>query len=343
MPTEHDTYLDVASRKLAVICDSLHIDPERRRGVEQVIGTCLRSWADVPVGRSPSVLSDITDDHTPFEFSLTFRAGMTNLRFLVEPRPPTPKIDARWHAGIRLLERLQREYGIDLARFRQIEDIFHPTDQWARFAMWHAANLGTSAAFKVYVNPAARTGERASDVVDHALERLGFGGAWASVPALRPGLDEVKYFSLDLAEGPAARVKVYFSHRDVDADVLETMLSRGPGYQPGTAARFCRVLSNGRKCFDRLPVQTCYSFVGGNTPDDVAVHFPVRAYVDHDGDAVDRVSQLIAEPVRERYRQLMVAFVGDCPTTVQGVQTYASFWSRRPEDVTVYLSPKLFG
>jgi hypothetical protein len=340
-PSVSNTHIEHAARRLKVISKALAIEPERQETAARIVRTCMQSWGPTAVGDSPTVLSDITDDHTPFEFSLGFRPDSIDLRFLVEARPATPKIEARWEAGLALLESLRREHGCDIHRFRAVADLFAPADQWARFSMWHAVNIGKKARFKIYLNPAANGTHSASPTVRAALRRLGLADAWSAIPQLRSGLDEVKYFSLDLVDDARARVKVYFSHRNVDVDFLEMMLARAPGYVPGTAESFCRKLSGGRFSFDALPVQTCYSFVGAAV-DDVALHFPVRSYARHDGEALERVSGFLNEPHRSQYRELLTALTGD-PSRRRGVQTYASLWAgRQPRELTVYLSPQLY-
>lgn len=336
-----DNYTDLASRRLQDICLAFDVDPEREANARSTLGTLMRSWYHSPIGDHPTVLSDISDDHTPFEFSLGFRNDGVDLRFLVEAQPATPQIESRWEAGRALLEALQKNHDCCIDRFLKVEDLFRPTDQWARFAMWHAVNIGKKTSFKVYLNPAASGAHNASRTVRAALYQLDIGDAAGHVPQLLHGRDEVKYFSLDLTKDLAARVKVYFSHRNVDAGFLEMMLSPAPGYVSGTAEEFCRKLSDGRFIFDGLPIQTCYSFNAINASvSDVALHFPVRSYAHDDGEALERISTLLNEPHREQYRSLVQKFSGDMSQS--GVQTYASIWAGRRRELTVYLSPQIF-
>ncbi|MEI8258009.1 MAG: hypothetical protein WCJ30_20220, partial [Deltaproteobacteria bacterium] len=55
--------------------------------------------------------------------------------------------------------------------------------------------------------------------------------------------DRLIYFSLDLVDTPAARVKVYIAHVDGGADDLELVLSLSPHHEAGDAARLCRALA----------------------------------------------------------------------------------------------------
>jgi hypothetical protein len=335
------SYFEHMAGRLDLICRAFAIEPDRQQVAERILGTCMQSWNRSSIGRSPPLLSDITDDHSPFEYSLAFRPDGVDIRFLVEPQPATPKIESRWDAGMALVESIQREHACHLSRFHEVADLFQPSDHWARFALWVAVSIGANALFKIYLNPAGNGAHNASRTVRAALRRLGLEQAWSSVPELRRGLDEVKYFSLDLVDDARARVKVYFSHRNVDVDFLEMMLSRAPGYVPGSAEAFCRKLSGGKFNFDGLPVQTCYSFIGSPAVEDVALHFPVRSYARDDGEALGRVSSLLGEPRRTQYRDLVRALTGD-PSRRGGAQTYASLWSGQPREVTIYLSPQLY-
>lgn len=338
-----NSFLELAEQKLATLTHALAVDGQRREHLFHVLDNCLSSWGRSAIGSHPLVLSDITDDHTPFEFSVAFRgAGAIDVRLLLEAQPVTPRIRSRWEAGHQLTESLAKTYGFSLDRFRLVEDVFSPTDEWARFAIWLAANVGQKTSFKIYLNPAAHGAHRATATVREALERLDMSEAWSAVPQLRRGFDEVKYFSLDLDGSADARVKVYFSHRNVGADTIEHMLSHAPGYRAGTATAFCSDLASGRTFFEALPLQTCFSFVGGRI-DDVALHFPVRSYAENDAVALARIAALLPESDRERYASILRSFAGRDLAACSGMQTYASFWAKRGCDrVTTYLSPQLY-
>src|SRR6185436_18374296 len=120
------TYFTHAVGRLQAISEAFSIDPARQEISGRILRTCMESWNFTPVGATPKVLSDITDDHTPFEFSLSFRPNLVDVRFLVEAQPEAPTIGSRWKAGIELLESLERDFGCDISLFRELEDLFEP-------------------------------------------------------------------------------------------------------------------------------------------------------------------------------------------------------------------------
>jgi len=342
--TTRRTYLELAGHKMAPICDAfLPIGVQRHR-LSSILWLMMSPWGDRPLGSRPRILSDITDDHTPFEFSIAFREHGPEFRMLVESLPLDPLAASRWNAGLVLNRKLERQFGCSTRRFRVIQDLFRPADDWAKFAMWHAVNVGPTDTFKIYLNPGARGRGAAAGVVEEALRRLEMGNVLASLPPVRPGRDEVRYFSLDLAEDDSARVKVYYCHEGSDVDDVERLLRRSPHHVYGEAARFCRALGGERARYDRLPLQTCYSFVQGeSTPSTVTLHFPVRAYVPNDQEAMDRIAGVLAEAQRSAYTRMVKGYIGQAPEASTGAQTYLSYHRTASSYcTTVYLSPNAY-
>lgn len=338
------TYLELAGQKMASICDAFTVDSAQRQRLMSMLWVMGSPWGDRQIGDRPRILSDITDDHTPFEFSLAFNDHRPEFRMLLEALPSDPLIQSRWEAGLELSKRLERQYGCDLGRFRAIEDLFRPTDEWARFAMWHAVNLGDKPTFKTYLNPNAHGPERATALVQAALQRLGVPQIFDGLPELRAGRDQIRYFSLDLSDEADARIKIYLTHHNSTIADLEQLVGFSRHHVSGEAAEFCRAASGGATRYDGLPVQTCYAFVGDElVPDTVTLHFPVRAYAKNDQVAMERIAALIPSSCRAPYARMMSHFVNHDLTASTGAQTYVSY--RRADEhqrVTVYISPNAY-
>ncbi|MEO0606059.1 MAG: tryptophan dimethylallyltransferase family protein, partial [Myxococcota bacterium] len=81
-------------------------------------------WAHRSLAERPAWASDITDDHTPFEFSIAMTGGRVELRVLAEAGPfhPTGAVES-WQAGMRLHDRIRGEAGVDLERFEAVADL----------------------------------------------------------------------------------------------------------------------------------------------------------------------------------------------------------------------------
>lgn len=313
----------------------------------------LSPWGARPIATSPQWLSDVADDHSPFEFSVAVGGAEPELRILVEAQGATPTVQASWEAGWALSERLEREYGADLTRLREVEDLFRPQDGEAVFSIWHAVCLyrGRAPLWKVYLNPQVHGRGRAGAVVEEALVRLGYPRAWPMLSRVAghrgPDVDELKYVSLDCSPSPDARLKIYFRHHDVTAEALERSFSAAAGYVRGDATEFCRAMLDGEGPFTSKPVGSCFSFVGGDAeaPANATLHLPVARYVANDAVVHRRVCSYLKAhqlPVRD-YVEPIAAFANRRLEDGVGMQSYASWRSERGKPrVTVYLGPELF-
>src|SRR5205823_7443124 len=201
-----------------------------------------------PLGTSPEWSSEISDDHTPVEYSITFDADrVPKLRFLVEPGSGGPDLRATMETGRQVLEAAADRYRFSLTRFRMLEDLFCPSRPHGPFGLWIAVELGASGIpdFKLYLNPCVHGSDRAPEVVDEALARLGFGDAFPclrSAVARSGGLDRFYIFSLDVgSHWEKPRIKVYAAHEGCSADDAERVAAAVPGIRAGTVASFCRL------------------------------------------------------------------------------------------------------
>lgn len=301
-PSSSLTFQEFGTARLQSLCEAVDYEAAEADTVRRFFTFMSSPWGARRIGTTPLWMSDITDDHTPFELSLAIEDGQPEVRFLMETqsaRGPTT-LRSTWEDGLALTQRLNAEFGVPLERFNRVKDLFEPVDPRARFALWHAFFLKDGRPdLKVYLNPAARGPERANTVVQQALERLGFSGAWRclSEQALRPGgKDQILYFSLDLSAHRAARVKIYLAHRDTTAEELESVMSLAKEHVPGEAWVFCQALKGHTGRFEASrPVLTCLSFTSDDDerPSSVTLHVPVRCYVGNDGQTMERIRYLL--------------------------------------------------
>ncbi|MBY8853909.1 hypothetical protein K7G98_39035, partial [Saccharothrix sp. MB29] len=86
--------------------------------------------------------SDVSDDHSPVEYSISFEAGRApQLRLLAEPNGSTPGVRDNVAVGRRVLHRLAERYGFDLRRFSLVENLFLPERPQGAFGLWCAVVL----------------------------------------------------------------------------------------------------------------------------------------------------------------------------------------------------------
>ena len=305
----------------------------------------VHPWGGVDMRLPPPWPSDVSDDHSPFEFSVAVGGSRPELRVLVESRgdPPTLESNQRW--GLNINAMLQQRYGVNLDRFEQVRELFLPARPEGVFAIWHAVSFwpGRAPEFKLYLNLAAQGKARAPEVAQRALETLGFGGAWPEVVrhSMRRGeLDQLMYFSLDLSSTAAARVKLYFRHHDADCAVLEES-AQGP------VGGLCRALAGGDGPYLGKGPVVCLGFVESqpNAPSARTLYFPIAAYAPNDRVARDRVAEFLRSqglPAAD-YTGPLEGFARRRLEDGVGMQSYASLrWSNGRPRVTVYFSPEAY-
>jgi len=308
----------------------------------------------VPPGRrSTSLPSYVTDDHTPFEFSLVLgpvgARRTPELRVLAEPPDHDKGLAGTIASGRSLAKTLQKEHGAHLARLDAVDDLFLPADPQGPFALWFAANLGPdgSPSFKVYLNPRVRGPGRAGALVEEMLERLGMHDSWEVVSRASrrgPDRDELRFVSLDLVDSPTARVKVYTFHHAASVGDLEHVMGLAQYSDPELLRAFCRTVTGGEGLLNgERQVGTCLSFVG-NEARTCTVHVPIRSYAGDDETARARIELAIAELGLdgEVYRKAIAAFPRRPLRKGAGLHSYSSlrFEADGPR-LNLYLSPEL--
>ncbi|MFB4317597.1 tryptophan dimethylallyltransferase family protein [Actinomadura sp. 21ATH] len=321
---------------------------EDMRALHELLGAA----GSLPLGGQPASASFVSDDHTPAELSVSFPGGgVPSVRVLVEPGCVAPTLAESARVGRRAVERLAERWGCSTGPLRLVEDLFLPPAPRGRFALWCALELrcGGTPGIKVYLDPLARGPEGAAAAVGEALGRLGHGRAWPALlesAASRPG-DELMFFSVDLGDWAAPRVKVYVAHRGISAEGAGHIarLACGGG-RPGVA-RFCREAA-GTGMFDRRPLVSCFSFTGRDAarPTAHTVHVPVRDYVRDDREARDRAAALLLRrgvPAAPLDRALAAMTSRDLGGGV-GLISYLSLVQADGAEprLTVYLSPEAY-
>jgi DMATS type aromatic prenyltransferase len=304
----------------------------------------------------PSWSTDVTDDGTPFEFSVALDStGTPELRVLAERQEAPFDLHSNWAAGLQLQQHLRARGAIDTTRFDAISAVFAPdgvASKRAEFAIWHAANLSLagagSAAYKVYLNPQIRGPERARGLVREALARLGLTDAWRFIDA-RLALPDVRilFFALDLADSSEARVKIYLAHDTCMVRNVEHALEGTHDYVPGEATAWIETLLDSHGPFDARPIITSYAFTSRSPAvAQATLHVPIRCYLSNDDEALDRALGLVRElgiAVESGFAAGIETWAGRPLHVGRGMLTYVS--CRRAEQgvrATFYLAPQLY-
>ncbi len=334
------------ARLLRALGQGEHVERSLR-----MVKALTRGWRDELVSGGPRWRSDITDDQSPFEFSLSLDGSSEVLRILTEPQDvQRPSLRASWQAASDVHEELARYWGAGFAGYERVADLFEPraTDEGV-FSVWHSAVIGKprGTEFKIYLNPAIHGAQDAERIVAEALGRLGLGSPWQAVARnamQRAGLDQVIYFSLDLADASDARAKIYVAHKQASAADVARALEQCPGFEAEDVGRWCQHLLGSRGPFYDRPPITCFALSRGTLDlHTTTLHLPVRCYAQDDFDIARRVCTLLRFPQRVNYMRALTQLAERPLESGSGLQTYASLRaSPGREAVTMYLAPQLY-
>lgn len=344
--SECPTFRMSGHMKLAALCDALGLQSELQ-AAQRVFDLFGATWGSRTSREAR--WSDITDDSSPFEFSVAIEDGTPELRMLTEAQGDQPSLLSNWLAAWQLTAEIRRAHGVSLARAQCIADVFEPTKRTSVFSLWHAACFrhGRLPTFKLYFNPLARGEDKAEEVVEEAFSRLGQSGCFAWVKQyamLRDSDDQLVYFSLDLGDFAEVRTKVYVAHRNATAYDVERVMQAVPGHVSGDALEFCDSVVHTLGPFARRPLLTCMAFVAGRAePVTSTLHLPIRCYLPSDQVALENICMFLPPEDARTYERVVQAMASRPLHAGGGIQTYASF--RRVDGckrLTVYLSPEMY-
>lgn len=342
--------VETLAERLARLCQSTGLDREASQSADRIFRELIAPWSRLETfGRQPSSwVSEISDDNTPIEFSVTLSPVGNEVRVLFEPQGEADTLAAHRESALSMHEQLEQRYGADLSRFRLVRDLFTPPDMQGAFALWSAVVFanGKPPSFKAYFNPQAQGVGSAVALVEQGLCRLGLTNAWpylaATLARRGPHRDELKYFALDLTASEQARVKVYVRHHEATPADLEIAAASAPDSAPGEAEEFARAMGGGASRFRERATFTCAAFVSGSDdrPSATTQYVPVCAYAFDDLEVEQRVSSYLQAHDMDDgpYRRVLAAFANRPLDQGVGMQSWVAF--RRYKGVprlTVYL------
>lgn len=299
--------------------------------------------------------SDVSDDHTPVEFSVAFNnEERPTLRVLGEALGERPSpINNLW-AAHRFLRNQAARFKLSMSQFDRVRDVFATRNPEGGFGLWHSLVFrnGRPPEFKVYFNPELKGVGRAPGLVAEALDRLGLGGSYRTALAhsVRPGelgrADRLTFFALDLHDRPHARVKLYMTHHGAQARDLVRAASVVDDIDPNEIIEFCRIAGGGTVAFGRRPLVGSYTFLGGvDRPVGFSIYVPIRDYVTDDGQARDRVIALLDRYgfSSAQFDRVLAALTPRCLRSGVGLIAHVSLRLGPPRPgMTVYLSAEAY-
>ncbi|MFG2316951.1 MULTISPECIES: tryptophan dimethylallyltransferase family protein [Streptomyces] len=334
-------------RRLGSVAGLSHADVET---YAQVLTDVLGPEAERPLDLPPPTRTFLSDDHTPVEFSLSFRADAAPvMRVLVEPGCGASSLADNGRAGLAAIRTMARRWHFATDALDELRDLFLPPAPRGPLALWCALELrpGGVPGVKVYLNPAAGGEERSAATVREALHRLGYHRAFDSLPVG----SGYPFFALDLGGWAEPRVKVYLYHDNLTADEAGRLPRMDPGPGPAAVEGFFRTaaaLGSDAGGLGGLPGQSCHSFtdLGTARPSGFTLYIPVRDYVRHDGEALTRASEVLRRHGMDAsvLDRALPALTERRPEDGAGLIAYLSLAHQgdRPPRVTAYLSSEAY-
>jgi hypothetical protein len=283
---------------MRAVTGGLALPDERRHAIHDLVDE-LAAFVGLdatPLDRPPR-WSAVGDDASPFEWSFV-PGRVADVRLLVEAQADPPSPTTYWEAARRLTQWCVGRVGASTRRLDRVVDLFAPTDPQAYQACWHGFDFvggrrpDAPPRVKLYLNPAARGRAAAPEVVRETLSRFGFD---AARDTLASALDvhPVIHCSVDLEDGPAARVKLYL--RVWSRPEMEALYALGRSARPGDVGWLCAALGTP----DAWP-RTGYCVVHLVDPDDprparTVVNLPVADLLGDDDRVEGRLAALLAD------------------------------------------------
>lgn len=272
----------------------------------------------------PLFSSFITDDHSSFEYSLSFTSNEVKVRLLFEVLPV--EISGKKNAiTINELQKASSETYLTILQylntttnerieidFEKLKDLFINTnshlqtvDEQNPFAVWFAIDFNNLyPLFKIYFNliafynkssklrpaEAVRSGLNMMGVDDHASESL------LNLMQKLNSRASFIFFAIDVNNFTKInRCKVYVRFHDISITELETIASIASNYQKGTITSFIRHFlpnclgfncpSSSNSSSTLGPIITfVFNSLNIGSPDSLKFHLPIRHYISTDRD-----------------------------------------------------------
>ncbi|MGC0327693.1 DMATS type aromatic prenyltransferase [Streptomyces sp. SAI-170] len=343
-----------AARQLVRLCDIAGLAPGDVATYVDVLIDALGPVAARRLDEPPPYPTFLSDDHTPVEYSFAFvPGGAPTLRVLLDPGCGADGLAGNGRTGLRLVRDMARTWDFSTDRLDELEDLFFPDRPKGPLALWLALELcpGGVPKVKVYLNPAASGRKRSFATVREAMRRLGHAEAFSALPPA----DGFPFLALDLGDWETPRAKVYLRHDGLSATEAAGLSRMPDGPTPAALTEFFRTVagldpsgSEDAVPLTGRPVLTCHAFTGSMTrqPSGFTLHIPVRDYVRHDGEALERAVTVLCRHGVDPAPLLgaLPAVTSRLPEEGIGLIAYLALVHQqdRPPRLTAYLSSEAY-
>jgi DMATS type aromatic prenyltransferase len=307
----------------------------------------MRMKANLRPPTEPPRWSGITDDSTPVEFSVQFRAVSSDLRILFEPQadPATPA--SYWRSACRMTRWLENRWNAQIGRALEVEGLFRPGNLGKVYlAGGHAVAFRDGRpTFKVYYNAMAKGFDTGKRTAAEALERLGFKTSWSSLERILLPQDRIDIIAIDLAETP--RIKIYVRPLQADLPHLMRLSAMSANSDPALLKQAWQTIHPGCKPEKMRPTFLTFELTEKSRTAASAVTFSIPLFpgVRSDEEARTRISDLMKEVgiSPKDYRRCVDAMAQLPLCEEEGIHSYVSLHGEaRGVSIVTYFNPRLY-
>ncbi|MEV0116632.1 tryptophan dimethylallyltransferase family protein [Streptomyces sp. NPDC050844] len=341
-----DSYADIACDKIRRGSEVLGGSESERRSQLALVRELFGSWGELPAGQPPERACWVAIDGMPFEVSLAWADGQSELRLSLEsPSHPGTSL-ARQEDGRAFTRSLAGRPGVSIERYLAVEDLFTAPDPHGFFALSHgvAWRRGGHPLYKIYLNPAVTGREHAVARTEEAMIRLGMERPWRALADHLGGVHGIAHepaaLALDLSDAQEARCKVYLAHSGVCADEIDAQSAVARDHIPGSFARALEHVTGHRESGWQKPPVTCWGFSSAQDAPSATLYVPLIPGHGDDATAHDRVAAFMREENvdPEPYTAALHA-LADGPLTESATQNFLSYRGGSAPRFAVYLAP----
>jgi hypothetical protein len=127
------TYHQIAIGRLERLSGALGLEAHQGR-YRALVSYLFRGWGDVPVPEKAPYASALTNDHSPFEYSLSFADMSVDLSLVTEVQASNPGLLSNREAALAFNDRLL-PFGVDFERFHRVSELFLPATPEPPFSL----------------------------------------------------------------------------------------------------------------------------------------------------------------------------------------------------------------
>lgn len=260
---------------LSHLADGLRLSPEARKNAEALTERLIGA---APPGRS-SPHPELGD--SSYAYSLAFVDDQPEIQLSWEA-PALDDFQDRVRASLEMLRRVQDVFGVSTRRLERVAPLFFGQGGQGAFAISYSARLWPeqrSPSVTAYLNPGAQGHLHGPALVEHALELLGFKGAWHAVSSAMsrgPELDELVMLGVTLSAEDDGPVEVCICHHELKEDAVAIAARLVPGADMNRLIEFLR-RSTGERVGAGIEAETRLSFPAHSAaPSSVTLRMPMR-------------------------------------------------------------------